>query len=109
LIWTNITKEIHGVEEDYTPNIIDAINFYKKGKSRTKISSAVNLAIEKGIPWDLKLMIETTQGKETWIHTIGKSNYREGICTKVYGTVQEINKNMPKPSLFAKVKNRLQI
>lgn len=109
LIWTKITKEIHGVDEQYTPNVAEAINFYKKGKSRTKISEAVNLASEKGIPWDLKLKIVTVQGEEKWIHTIGKSNFREGVCTKVYGTFQEIPENMTRFPILSKVKSRLKL
>jgi PAS domain S-box-containing protein len=91
LSWTSITKEIHGVDEDYIPEIDEAINFYKPGTCRIKISRAVKLAIEEGTRWDLKLKIVNAQGKEICIHTVGASNYRDGICTRVYGTVQDIN------------------
>lgn len=91
LSWTDITKDIHGVEDDFIPELKSALNFYKKGHSRTKISEAIKLAIEEGKPWDLELEIVTKKGKNIWIHTIGKSNYRDGICTKIYGTFQDID------------------
>lgn len=91
LSWTSITKEIHGVGMDYIPELTNAISFYKKGESRDKIMRAVQLAIEKGKPWDLELQIVTIQGNEIWVRATGRSNYKDGICTKVYGTFQDIN------------------
>lgn len=90
LTWTAITREIHGVDENYIPEVTSAINFYKEGDSRNKILEAIKLAVEKGKPWDLELQITTCHGKEIWVNTMGKSNYKNGFCTKVYGTFQEI-------------------
>lgn len=91
LSWTSVTREIHGVDSDYIPELTSAINFYKEGTSRDKIKEAVKLAIETGKSWDMELQIVTAQGKEIWVRATGKSNYKDGICTKVYGTFQDIN------------------
>jgi len=91
LSWTSVTREIHGVDNDYIPELTSAINFYKEGTSRDKIKEAVKLAIETGKSWDMELQIVTAQGKEIWVRATGKSNYKDGICTKVYGTFQDIN------------------
>lgn len=91
LSWTSITKEIHCVPEEYVPELATAIQFYKEGEDREKITGAVRLAIERGIPWDLELRILTKQGNEVLVRATGKSNYKDGICTKVYGTFQEID------------------
>lgn len=89
LLWTSITREIHGVDIDYAPEIDNAINFYKKGFSRNQITKA----IKEGKPWDLELEIITKEGKEIWVQSIGKSNYINGVSTKVYGTFQSIEKD----------------
>lgn len=91
LSWTSTTKEIHGVAKNYIPELESAVNFYKEGESRNKISKAVQLAIENGKPWDLELQLVTHQGDEIWVRAIGRSNYKDGICTKVYGTFQDID------------------
>ncbi len=91
LSWTAITREIHGVDAQYKPDLATAINFYKEGESRNKISEAVKLAIEEGNPWDLELQIVTQQGKEIWVRAIGRSNYKDGVCTKLYGVFQDID------------------
>ncbi|MEO6150305.1 MAG: PAS domain S-box protein [Mucilaginibacter sp.] len=90
LYWTAMTREIHGVDDNYVPQLVTAINFYKEGASRTQISEAIKLAIEQGKSWNLELQLVTLQGKEIWIHSIGKSNYKDGTCTKLYGTFQDI-------------------
>lgn len=90
--WTAMTREIHGVDENYIPELTSAINFYKEGESRTMITKAVDNAVSNGIPWDLELELVTASNEPKWIHTVGKSNYKDGICTKVYGTFRDITK-----------------
>ncbi|MGF7081303.1 PAS domain S-box protein [Mucilaginibacter sp. UYCu711] len=91
LSWTAMTRQIHGVDENYIPQPDTAINFYKEGFSRSQISKAIKAAIEEGKGWDVELQLITLQGKEIWVRSIGKSNYKDGICTKIYGTFQEIS------------------
>lgn len=88
--WTPMTKEIHGVSADYIPQLKTSINFYKKGVSRIKITEAVKQAIVAGTEWDLELKIITVQGKEIKVRTTGRSDFKNGICTKVYGTFHDI-------------------
>lgn len=89
--WTSVTREIHGVDPGYVPELASAIAFYKEGESRNRISAAVKQATEEGTPWDLELQLVTSQGKEVWVRAIGNSNYKDGVCTKVYGTFQDID------------------
>ena len=91
LSWTEITKQIHEVESDYVPQLESAIYFYKEGASRDKISEAIEKAIASGEPWDLELQLITHKGNEILVHCMGRSNYRDGVCTKVYGTIHDIN------------------
>lgn len=93
LSWTSVTKSIHGVDATYVPELESAINFYKQGYSRDTITGAVELAITEGKPWDLELQIITKQGNEKWVRATGYSNYKDGICTKIYGTFQDIDES----------------
>lgn len=91
--WSSVTREIHGVDADFVPNLESGINFYKEGESRIKISQAVKQAIEEGKPWDLELQLVTKQGKEIWVRTLGESDFKNGTCSRVYGTFQDIDAN----------------
>ena len=90
--WSQITKEIHEVNEDYSPSLSGGINFYKKGKDRNKIQQAIQQAIEKGKPFDEELIIVTAKGNEIWVRAIGQAEFLNGECKRIFGVFQDINK-----------------
>ncbi len=92
LTWTPMTRIIHEVGDDFVPDVESGLNFYKEGESKDKISSALNEAITVGKPWDLDLQLITATGKEIWVRAIGKADFKEGKCIRIYGTFQDIDK-----------------
>ena len=92
IFWSPMTRNIHEVPEDYVPELEKGINFYKEGESREKISEAVGLAISEGKPWNLDLQIVTYLGNEIWVRAIGQAEFKNGVCTRVFGTFQDIDK-----------------
>jgi PAS domain S-box-containing protein len=90
--WTSVTKQIHEVNTDYKPELETAIHFYKEGIDRDRIRRAVEEAIENGTNYDLELKIVTAKGNERWIRAIGKSEFRDGQCVRLYGSFQDIHK-----------------
>lgn len=94
VIWSDMTKKIHGVPNDYQPNIETAINFYKQGHSRNTIGMLVHNGIEKGEPWNTKSQIVTESGKEKWVISAGKPLYKDGKVTRLIGTFQDISKQV---------------
>lgn len=91
LSWSQITKEIHEVPSDYEPDLATAINFYKEGFDREQISNAVDHGIKFAIPWDLELQIITGTGQHRWVRANGKPEFTGNICTRIYGTFQDIH------------------
>jgi len=73
MFWDSRTKSIHGVSEDYVPNFIDALDFYKLGNSRNTISMTVNKAITNETAFSEKLQMVTAKGNEIWVITSGIS------------------------------------
>ncbi|WP_116788650.1 PAS domain S-box protein [Flavobacterium psychrotrophum] len=90
--WTKVTKEIHGVSEDYQPILKTSIDFYKEGDSRNMIAKAVSIAVQTGQSWDLELQIINLQGEEIWVRALGSAEFENGVCKRLYGTFQDINK-----------------
>ncbi len=89
--WSNETKSIHGVPQDYVPQMETAINFFKEGENREKIIGAVTEAIESGTGYELDLQIMTHQGNERWVRTIGVTETEGDKCIRLYGTFQDIH------------------
>jgi PAS domain S-box-containing protein len=89
--WSKMTKQIHEVDDSFIPTLEQGINFYKKGESREIIIKVVNDAINNNIPFDLELQIVTAKGKEKWVRAIGKPEFVNKKCIRLYGTFQDIN------------------
>ncbi len=89
--WCNITKTIHEVPLDYTPNVDTAINFYKDGISRNTISMSFHNAIINNKPWSEKAQIITAKGKEKWIIATGQPVFKNKELIGLLGTFQDIS------------------
>ncbi|MGY3055678.1 PAS domain S-box-containing protein [Pedobacter sp. UYEF25] len=91
LQWTEETRQIHEVPEDFQPSLDQGLNFYNDGESRELIERALDKCISTGEGWDLELQIKTFNGKEKWVKCIGKSMFEEGVCKRLYGSFQDID------------------
>lgn len=89
--WSDITKEIHETDPDYIPDLENAINFYKEGKSRETISLKLNEVIETGKMCDEELQIITAKGNLKWVRVIAEAEFSKGKCIRVHGSIQDIN------------------
>ena len=91
VFWSDITKEIHEVEPDYTPELKTGINFYKKGISRNKINKYIKQGFKTGASWDDEFQIITGKGKERWVRVIGEAELVNGKYNRIYGSFQDID------------------
>ncbi|MBO9153537.1 PAS domain S-box protein [Chitinophaga sp. GCM10012297] len=91
IYWTNVTKELHGVPENYEPDLQSAVGFFKKGESQAAVMRAINRAMRTGQSWDMEVQIVTHQGLERWVRTQGHAEFEDGVCKRLYGSYQDIN------------------
>lgn len=90
VFWSDITKEIFEADIDYVPTRADAVNLYKDDV-KEMIDTIISQAIKKGTPWDVEFPIITFKGNEKWVRSIGKSEYANNRCTRLFGSFQDIN------------------
>ena len=91
LSWTPVTKEIYEVSADFIPTMQKAINFYKPGTDKEKITYLVQQAIDEAVPYDTELKIITAKGNERWVRVKGQPEFVDGVCVRIYGVLQDIN------------------
>lgn len=101
LLWCNMTRKIHEVSEEFSPNIDNAVQFYKDGHSKNTISMILHEATLKGTPWSERLQIVTVKGNEVWVQTEGRPIYKEDKLVGLAGTFQNIN-----DQVFAEIKTK---
>ena len=73
LYWSETTKTIHEVANNFVPDLESGINFYKSGIDRQIIEDAVNNSVITGKPFDVELQIITAKGKELWVRALGNA------------------------------------
>ncbi len=90
--WSKMTRMIHEVPEEYVPNVETAIEFYKEGESRERISNVFGYCIESGEPYDVECEIVTVKGTPKWIRTIGiPEKDPAGNVVYIHGLFQDID------------------
>ena len=91
LSWCAMTQKIHEVPESYEPNVAEAIEFYKQGYSRNKISMLFHKVLQEGTSFYERLQIITQKGEERWVAAGGKAIKKDGRVVKIFGTFQDIH------------------
>ncbi|RTL52341.1 MAG: PAS domain S-box protein [Sphingobacteriales bacterium] len=92
MYWSPITKKIREVPPDFEPDLQTGISFFYGDKNQSIIAQCVYNCIEKGTPWDEELEIITHKGNPKWVRTIGRAEFQNGQCIRVYGSFQDIDK-----------------
>ncbi|MCP8899328.1 PAS domain S-box protein [Gilvimarinus xylanilyticus] len=89
--WSEMTKKIHEVPEEYQPNMETSIEFYKAGENRERIKQLVEVAIQQGTQFQDELILVTANNREKWISTTGKAVIENGQCVRMFGSFQDIH------------------
>ncbi len=92
IFWNHITRRIHGVCDNFSPDFENTVDFFE-GESRERIIAAVSDAMERGIKYDIELPLRRFDGEERWIRTIGWPEYEGSSIVALVGTVQDITEH----------------
>lgn len=90
LYWSPITRQIHGVADDYKPRLDEAVGFFKEGESIEIVRMFFRRAIETGEGYSAEIQLVNAKNEEIWVRTIGNAEFMNGACIRVYGTFQNI-------------------
>ncbi|TVR16300.1 MAG: PAS domain S-box protein [Balneolaceae bacterium] len=109
LHWSNTTKKIHEVEQDYIPDLNTAIQFYEKGNFRKNITEAIDKLCNNGTSYDLELQLKTAKGRVIWVRTIGHAELFNGSCVRLYGSIQDIDEQKRSQIELQESNNRFEM
>jgi PAS domain S-box-containing protein len=88
LRWTDGTRRIFDVTDDYEPRLSEAFDFFHPADRET-LREAFDECLESGRPYSLDLRILTEAGRQRWVETRGE-RIREGGTTKLIGVMQDV-------------------
>lgn len=89
--WSDVTKRIHEVPNDFESNVENGINFYKEGESREKITTLFNTAVSDGKSFDDVFEIVTAKGNEKFVRAVGVPILQNGKVISVNGLFQDVD------------------
>ncbi|WP_051664258.1 PAS domain-containing hybrid sensor histidine kinase/response regulator [Dyadobacter crusticola] len=108
VFWTDVTREIHELEPGFLPNIEEGLSFYKDGQSKELIETCVHRAITEGTGYDVELELITAKGNHVWVRSIGKTEFVNGKCVRLFGTFQDINERKKREVEISRSRKLLQ-
>jgi PAS domain S-box-containing protein len=86
--WTDGTRRIHEVDDDFDPTVEDGLSFYHP-EDRERVADAVDAALEDGDPYDVEARLITATGDCRWVQTRGKQ-VEDADHRTVRGFIQDI-------------------
>ena len=91
IYWSDVTREIHGVDSNFKPRMQTGLDFYKEEADKRLIMQQINSAIVKGLSFDVELQIITTTQHVKWVRVIGEPEFENDRCVRIRGSFQDID------------------
>jgi signal transduction histidine kinase/CheY-like chemotaxis protein len=87
--WSNTMHEIFRFPLNFQPTLEHEHSFYTPESAAKKVA-AIQAAMEQGKSWQLELEIALDHNSTSWIKSYGIPEFHNGVCTRLYGTIQDI-------------------
>ena len=88
-----IANEIFEFPENYQPDYPTLVSHYKKGERFNRLLRAMQVSMVERTPYDLEVEIVTAKGNDRWLRMIGHAEFRNDVCVKRFGIIQDITKS----------------
>jgi diguanylate cyclase (GGDEF)-like protein/PAS domain S-box-containing protein len=89
LSWSRQTHRIHGVRDDFQPDVDTAVNFYAP-QARAMMRGAVEAAIRDGRGWDVEAPLIQADGTHVIVRTVGQVEFDNERPARLWGAIQDI-------------------
>ncbi|MDN4010983.1 response regulator [Chryseobacterium gambrini] len=90
VFWSQTTKEIHRIDPGLQPDFESALQFYKE-EDRSRMRFLFERAVSEGIAYDEEFQLIRNDGVMIWVRVKGIPEFEDGVCTKIFGIIQDIN------------------
>lgn len=90
VFWSPLTKELLEVGSEFEMDWEKAPDFCPP-VALQEINSAIEQIIREGGNFDVEIEVKTGQGHTRWVRILGQGEFHEGVCLRVYGSVQDIS------------------
>ena len=90
VFWSQGTKEIHKIKNNFQPDFENAMGFFKEN-SRERMKNLFDSAIKEGIPFDEEFQLVRYDGVTIWVRVKGIPEFEGEVCSRIFGIIQDID------------------
>ncbi len=108
VVWSRETRRIHGVDDDYEPDLERAFAFFPP-ESRPRIEQAVQQAMADGTPWDMELPFVRQDGRRLWVRAVGSAELAGGAPVRLVGAFQDISDKIAQRLQIKEINDRVAL
>jgi PAS domain S-box-containing protein len=88
--WTEGTRRIHGVGDEFTPTLQSVLEFYPP-EHRATLETLIDRALEHGEPYAAELRLTTAQGSNRWVEVRGELVEKSNGGRYLRGAIRDIS------------------
>ena len=92
-VWSKETYDIFEVSEKEKLTFDETMSCFP-GEAETTLRTAIDHALNHGIPYDITLPFITKKGRSVWVRTMATPKIHLGKVVKLYGIIQNIDKEV---------------
>lgn len=108
LEWTSVTRRLHGVPDDFEPDVEQAIGFYAP-EARDVIRAAVDAGIRDRQPWDVELPLLRRDGSRFWARAVGVPVIEDDRVVRLIGAFQDVSAQRAQRLAVEEAKERMAL
>lgn len=90
VFWSQSTKDLHKVARNFVPDLETFTGFYEE-ENKERILFLIDRAVKEGISFDEELQLRRKDGILIWVRIKGIPELDNGVCTKIFGIIQDID------------------
>ena len=107
--WSQITREMVGVDDDYQPSMATSLEFFVEGEDRRRMAATIAAAVRGGEPFDVEARLCTVAGEVRWMRCLGRAEMAEGVCRRLFGTMQDVERRKRAEAALVESEERLRL
>ncbi len=91
IYWSPGAREIYEVDDDFTPDFDHVLDYFKPGENREAFERMMRETMTIGSSLNAEFQIVSALDNVRWVKIIGESEFKEGRCIRLFGSIQNIH------------------
>jgi PAS domain S-box-containing protein len=105
--WTEVTRAIHEVSDEFVPSAATALEFVV-AQDRARVEATIADAVRRGAAWEIEYQIVTARGRRRWLRSVGHAELVDGGLARLVGSLQDVSRQHEREAAVQRERDRAQ-